>query len=235
MSNTWFRFRQFTIEQDHCAMKVTTDACIQGAWTPVVHGTQRILDIGTGTGLLSLMLAQRCHTARITAIEIDEPAAAQAAQNVQNSPWHQRIEVVHGNVLEHEPEVLYNAIVCNPPFFTDSLKNDQQNKTMARHNVSLTMDKLLQKMAAMLCTDGYCSLLLPAIEYARWLPIAHQNGLFETQRLDVRHYPHAPVKRVVAILSKQPVMAAAVTLLTIKDEAGQYTSHFSQLMQDFYL
>ncbi len=235
MSNTWFRFRHFTIEQDHCAMKVTTDACIQGAWTPVVQGTQRILDVGTGTGLLSLMLAQRCPTAHISAIEIDEPAAAQAAINAQNSPWHQRIEVIHGNILEHTPETPYDLIVCNPPFFTDSLKNNQHNKSLARHNVSLTIDKLLQKMATMLCADGYCSLLLPAIEYARWQPIARQNGLYKTQLLHVRHHLHAPVKRVVAILGKQPTMASAASLLTIKDEAGQYTHHFSHLMQDFYL
>lgn len=235
MSNTWFRFRQFTIEQAHCAMKVTTDACIQGAWTPVVQGTLRILDIGTGTGLLSLMLAQRSSTAHITAIEIDEPAAVQAAQNAQNSPWHQRIEVVHGNILEHQPEALYNLIVCNPPFFANSLKNDQPNKTIARHNVTLTMEQLLHKATELLVPNGYFSLLLPATEYIIWLPVAQKLGLHETQRLDVRHHPHAPVKRIVAILSKQPVTAAAVTLLTIKDEAGQYTSDFSQLMHDYYL
>jgi tRNA1Val (adenine37-N6)-methyltransferase len=216
-------------------MKVTTDACIQGAWTPMNDGEQRVLDIGAGTGLLSLMLAQRCHSAHITAIEIDEPAAAQATQNIQNSPWHQRIEIVHGDVLQHVPDTLYNAIVCNPPFFANSLKNNQQNKTIARHNVTLTMEQLLCKVTELLAPDGYFSLLLPVTEYAMWLPAAQKLGLNEVQRLDVRHHPNAPVKRVVAILAKNAVSQSEVSQLTIKDETGQYTTDFQQLLGDFYL
>src|SRR5262245_25570320 len=121
MSNTFFQFKQFRIEQDKCAMKVSTDACIQGAWTPIEENVRNVLDIGTGTGLLSLMLAQRKPGIRIEAIEIEEQAYKQAAENVAYSPWAEQIHVIPGDVRNDSLNRKFDLIVCNPPFFQNSL------------------------------------------------------------------------------------------------------------------
>src|SRR5688500_11779251 len=128
MANQYFQFKQFSIQQDRCAMKVSTDACIQGAWTPIADNVKDVLDIGAGTGLLSLMLAQRNYDIRIDAVELDVEAAQQAKENVASSPWKDRVEVIQADVTQHSFTKLYDMVICNPPFFNNSLLGDTDTR-----------------------------------------------------------------------------------------------------------
>jgi len=235
MSNTWFRFRQFTLHQNLCAMKVTTDACIQGAWTPLPATTERILDIGTGTGLLALMLAQRSRDAIIDAVEYDAAAAQQAAVNAASSPWASRTHILHQDIRTHNPGHRYDLIICNPPFFRNSLKNDTEQKSIARHNVTLTAHELAHAISNLLSPDGTFSLLLPAGEMQHWYPVLMEYSITEFARLDVKHTPAAEVKRVVSLLSFRQVSAPDTETLIIKDMEGSYTEQFATLLRPFYL
>lgn len=236
MSNTWFQFKQFLIRQDACAMKVTTDACIQGAWTPIKPDAAQILDIGTGTGLLSLMLAQRNANIHIDAVEYDAAAAQEAAENIAASPWANRITVTHNDIRAHETNRLYDMIICNPPFFANSLLSDVHTRNIARHNISLTRYELLQAVIKHLAEDGSFSLLLPLSEYQQWQPLIKKMGLWEQQTLHIKHRPEAAVKRVVSIITKHKnTPKANEQILTIQDNDGRYTAAFTALMADFYL
>ena len=142
MANDYFRFKHFTVWQQHCAMKVGTDGVLLGAWA---DGGQRILDIGTGTGLIALMMAQRFPAAEVTAVEIDEQAAMQACENVAASPFADRVNVIHDDILRYADacaEGCFDAIVCNPPFFVNSLKNPDSKRALARHNDNLSFCQL---------------------------------------------------------------------------------------------
>lgn len=235
MSNTWFRFRQFRIEQDRCAMKVTTDACIQGAWAPILPHVMHVLDVGAGTGLLSLMLAQRHPTITIDAIEYDADAAQQAAENIAASPWHDRINIIHEDVRNYSGEKKYSLIICNPPFFTDSLLSDKHSKNLARHTVSLSTQELLTAVTTNLSDDGYLCILLPYTEYLLFKEEATRSALHETHSLYIKHKPNAAVKRVVSIMQKNEVQPLPPQSLTIKNEEGGYTDAFKALLSSFYL
>ena len=235
MSNTWFKFKEFRINQDNCAMKVTTDACIQGAWTPMQLADVNVLDIGTGTGLLSLMLAQRNSTIKIDAIELDAAAFAQATQNFSECLWTHRIQPVCTDIRQYTPPHPYDLIICNPPFFAQSLLGPAHSKNMARHDVTLTSQQLLVKASSILAYNGRISLLLPYTEYLLWHKIAVQCGLYEVECLHIRHRPSAPIKRVVTVLSLTPVTKPCFTELIIQNTTGGYTAHFKKLLADFYL
>jgi tRNA1Val (adenine37-N6)-methyltransferase len=234
MSNTWFQFKQFKINQGNCAMKVTTDACIQGAWTPLLPSVVNVLDIGTGTGLLSLMLAQRNPNINIDAIELDPAAAAQASQNFSECMWTHRIHPVLTDIRLYIPPYSYDLIICNPPFFAQSLLGPTHSKNMARHDVALTSQQLLITALSMLAFNGRISLLLPYTEYLIWNKIAAQCGLYEVECLHIRHRPSAPIKRVVTVLSLAPVTSPCITELIIQNATGEYTEHFKELLADFY-
>jgi tRNA1Val (adenine37-N6)-methyltransferase len=216
-------------------MKITTDACIQGAWTPIPAGAQRVLDIGTGTGLLSLMTAQRSADVMIDAIEIDESAAMQAAANFSASPWHKRLKVDREDIRTFRPEYKYDLIVCNPPFFVGSLKSDSNGYNIARHATSLSRDELATSIVANLGPDGKCAILLPFSEYYDWLAIASKHGLYPLHSLHIRHRNAAPVKRIVSIMSRRGELQGTVDQLTIQDDSGEYTDAFRKLLSSFYL
>ncbi len=236
MSNTWFRFKQFAVSQDRCAMKVTTDACIQGAWTPVPVAAARVLDIGTGTGLLSLMLAQRNPPLLTDAVEYDAEAAGQATENVAASPWRENIAVTACDVKDFQAAHRYDLIICNPPFFSNSLLSGKESKDRARHDVSLTRAELATVVARHLASGGQFSILLPYTEYQLWKEAAASVGLMETRCLHVKHTPTSAVKRVVGIFScrKQETIPAP-EILVIKDGHGRYSAAFSELLGPFYL
>ena len=145
MSNSYFKFKRFTIEQDDCAMKVGTDGCLLGGWFNC-EGSKRILDIGCGTGLIAIMAAQRCD-ADITGVEIDSKAALQARKNADSSPWGERIEIVNCDLLEYNTGARFDTIVSNPPYFVNSLKCDKSSRTLARHSDSLSSSKFFAKCA----------------------------------------------------------------------------------------
>ena len=166
MPNPYFAFKQFTVRHDRCAMKVGTDGVLLGAWTDLSH-SRRILDIGTGTGLIALMLAQRCMDARITAIDLDSAAVEQAQENIQASPWKDRIEALQQDICTYHPNGTFDTIVSNPPYFIDSLKCPDGQRSTARHTDTLDADRLIGKVSELLTSDGRFSIILPAEQNAR--------------------------------------------------------------------
>jgi len=235
MRNPYFQFKQFRIAQERCAMKVTTDACIQGAWTPINQNVNKVLDIGAGTGLLSLMLAQRNVDIAIDAIEIDVDAATQAAENISASPWEERIHIHEGDIRSFTPAHKYDLIITNPPFFNNSLLSDKSSINAARHTQALPYEELQRAISKLLHDDGYYSVLLPYAEYQLWKEMQLSQGWQECGSLSVSHRQGAAVKRVVGLFSKLAAAEVIKEQLVIKGEAQQYTAEFIQLLFRFYL
>lgn len=221
--------------QEKCAMKVTTDACIQGSWTPIKADVNRVLDIGTGTGLLSLMLAQRSGRIIIDAIELDNYAAGEARENVSRSPWADRITVFGGDVRSYLLPHKYDLIISNPPFFNDSLLGPHANENIAHHTLSLSYSELLRVMLMHLEEGGYFSIMLPAAEYDQWLKMANARQVFETNRLSVKHKRHAVAKRVVGLFCKKEISIVKNDELIIMDDGNRYSQDFTDLLSPFYL
>jgi len=235
MSNTYFQFKQFRIAQENCAMKVTTDTCIQGAWTPVLPNVWKALDIGAGTGLLSLMLAQRSPHIIIDAIELDRETAEQAEDNISASHWAGRINVLEGDARTFVSGHKYDLIIVNPPFFHNSLHSDDVRKTNARHTLSLNYHELLDAIETNLDDNGYISILLPYPEYELWKGLLEKRGWNECGKLSISHKPQAPVKRIVGLFSIKEMPAIKEETLIIKNEEQQYTAAFKNLLAPFYL
>ena len=235
MSNPYFQFKQFTIVQEKGAMKVTTDACIQGAWTPVLPAINNVLDIGAGTGLLSLMLAQRNPNISIDGIESDTHAANEARDNVMSSPWKDRINISAGDVRTYTFQHKYDLIISNPPFFNNSLLGKERNKNIARHTLSLSYVELLKVMEDYLEADGYFSVMLPSAEYLQWKSLAKANNWFERSTLSIRHRDQASANRVVGIFCKNEIAAVNQDELIIMDDSDNYTQDFTDLLSPFYL
>ncbi|MFN4247245.1 MAG: tRNA1(Val) (adenine(37)-N6)-methyltransferase [Flavipsychrobacter sp.] len=235
MSNHYFQFKQFTIHQDKCAMKVSTDACIQGAWTPIADDVVDVLDIGTGTGLLSLMLAQRNSSIHIDAIELDADAAIQAKENVSASPWADRVQIIQGDITTHQFTKQYDMVICNPPFFNNSLLGDDAQRNSVRHTISLSYDALLAVLQNVLKHTGYAAILLPAAEHDVWQNLLLKNGWGITRLLQVHPKETGGYNRVISLCSKQSMVEAEIEKLQIYKLGGGYTEAFTQLLQPFYL
>lgn len=232
-----FRFKQFTIEQDKCAMKVGTDALLLGAWATCDHAT-RILDIGTGTGVLALMLAQRAPKAHIDALEIDITAAKQAAQNVANSPWHGQIKVYAVSLqhfVEANPTVQYNLVISNPPYFHQSLKAPDPNRTQARHSDTLLHRILLQTTAQLLLPAGSCCFILPANQSDGFVAEANLNGLYLHKKTAICTRPNKTPKRVLLQLRKQIAEHISYNSLVIANADNTYTHEYSELTKAFHI
>ena len=190
MANSYFQFKQFTVQQDACAMKVTTDACLFGAWCAAEIQTKNsigktALDIGTGTGLLSLMLAQK-NVLQIDAIEINKLAAAQAQSNFEASPWSENLHIINKDILEYVTQKKVDYIVCNPPFYQNELASPDTQKNIAHHSKALNLENLIPIMANLIKEDGSIFLLLPykrEQEIEKWLK---ENDLNIYQKIIVR-------------------------------------------------
>ena len=176
-----FRFKQFTVFQSECAMKVGTDGVLLGAWADT-HNATRILDIGTGTGLLALMLAQRAPHAEITAIEIDPAAVEQAAANAQNSPWGNRIRIIGGDFGKHIFKEKFDLIVSNPPYFCNSLKNPDEKRKTARHDDTLTQETLAKGIAEIIAKNGTACVIYPTAEGESFIRTASSFALHQENR-----------------------------------------------------
>lgn len=234
MSNAYFQFKQFTIHQNRCAMKVGTDGVLLGAWTDTM-GAKRILDIGTGTGLLALMLAQRSD-AIIDAIEIDEPAAEQAGENTYNCPWSSRILVSHISFQEFsKSSEKYDVIVSNPPYFTDCLPAPELKRSIARHNNLLTSKELIDGVVRLLSPTGKFSIILPTNEYEIFIGLAEKSDLFENRRTLVIPSPDKPVKRILSELSFHKNNVIVNSLVIEKYGRHQYSMEYIGLTKDYYL
>ena len=234
MSNHYFQFKQFTVYQDKCSMKVSTDACIQGAWTPVKAHVNEVLDIGAGTGLLSLMLSQRNDDIQIDALEIDEDACVQARQNIQISPWADRVGVVHADATNHFFDKLYDMVICNPPFFNNSLLGNDAGRNNARHTISLAYRDLFRVLSNTLKPSGYASVLLPAAEHETWADILHENKWGIEHLLRVIPKAGQQYNRVVSICVPYECDTAIETL-QIYNADNSYTAAFVDMMKQYYL
>lgn len=201
MSNPYFQFKQFTVWHDKCAMKVGTDGVLLGAWTSV-ESAHRILDIGTGTGLVALMLAQRSlPDANIVALEIDEAAVGQARENVIRSPWKERVEVVQADFRKYRSSDKFDVIVSNPPYFVDSLECPDRQRAAARHNDSLTYEDLLEGVSGLLTENGFFTVVIPADVAERVKKIASIKKLYAVRQLNVITKPGGIPKRVLITFS----------------------------------
>ena len=237
MPNSYFQFQQFRIEQEDCAQKVSTDACLLGAAADLT-GASRVLDIGTGTGLLALMAAQRAPAATIEAIEINPAAAAQAAANVAASPWPSRIRVQPLSLADYAATqpTPFSHILCNPPFFQRSLVPPDATRAAARHagENSLTFGELAAFAAQHLLPQGSLTVLLPPPEMATFAAEAGLVGLVAQARLQVRHRPGGRVTREIEQFRRE-VLAVEEKELVIQTSDGAYSAAFRALLAGFYL
>ena len=233
MPNPYFSFKQFTVRHDRCAMKVGTDGVLLGAWTDLSH-SRRILDIGTGTGLIALMLAQRCMDARITAIDLDSAAVEQAQENIQASPWKDRIEALQQDICTYHPNGTFDTIVSNPPYFIDSLKCPDGQRSTARHTDTLDADRLIGKVSELLTSDGRFSIILPAEQTEDLIRVAGEKGLHPSRQTWVITRPGLSPKRILMEFRKTPITLQPDELV-IELERHAYSEEYIALTKEFYL
>lgn len=234
-----FRFKQFTILQDRAAMKVGTDGVLLGAWVPCPETKRcRILDVGTGTGLIALMIAQRHPSAIIDAIDIDPEALADAMDNCSKSIFRDRINVIGKSMRlqDFEPEYRYDLIVCNPPFFNHSLACPDKARNIARHTKTLTYNDLTENSHRLLKENGSLSVIIPASEKEMFVKAAQQNNLQPRQETSVYTTPTSEIKRVLLNFEKSLTDKEIIkSNLTIEYSRHAYTDEYIALTRDFYL
>lgn len=233
MPNNYFRFKQFTIEQDGCAMKVGTDGCLLGGWFDCSKSS-RILDIGCGSGLIAIMAAQRCN-AVITGVEIEEGATTQAIKNVKNSPWSDRIGITNCDIMQYSPEEPFDTIVCNPPYFVNSLKCDGQQRTLARHSDTLGCNGFFRKASELLTADGKVSIVIPTDIFEEWKDAAALCGFSLSRATFIKTTPRKAPKRVLAEFLRAYRCDALTETLVLEDEPGVYSEAAQKILRDFYL
>ena len=237
MANDYFQFRQFIIRQNRCAMKVGTDGTLLGAWAdcPATSGPSRILDIGTGTGLIALMMAQRFPCAQVTAIDIDPQSVAQARENVAASPFSERIIVHEKDLLNFSDIEGYDAVVCNPPYFVDSLTCPDDHRTTARHTVSLTYEGLMRSAFKLLKPDGLFSLVIPSDSRLSIESEAHLAGFFLSRVCLIRTTPKKAPKRQLIEFCKHSVNKMDISDGSIEISPNVRSPWYQQLTQAFYI
>ena len=233
-SNNYFQFKQFRVEQEQSAMKVGIDGVLLGAWANV-DGCSQILDVGTGTGLIALMLAQRSE-AKITAIEIEKKAALEAAENVSVSPWNERIEVVHTSFQDfakkcHEK---FDLIVSNPPYFSNSFKAANSERTLARHNDTLPFSVLIKLASEMLSEHGRLALIVPGGAIQHLKDLAELNHLFLQHITAIKPKPGKSVNRALLEWGRKQT-ALKEDCLIIYNRDNSFTEEYIGLTKEFYL
>ena len=234
MASGSFSFKQFTIYQDRCIFKVGTDGVMLGAFADV-SGIKTILDIGTGTGLIALMLAQRCE-AEITAIEPDINSFEQACSNVRQSKWSQRIRVIHTDLQKYITESQkFDLIVSNPPYFIDSLKNPDPGKAAARHNVTLNSTDLLRGISGLLKNNGKAQVIMPYTEGSILIAEAHDFGLFCNDILKIKPLPSGEVRRLILTFSRKKYKPTEKFLTIEHGKRHEFTQEYIDLTKDLYL
>lgn len=238
MANNYFQFKKFTVHQDKCSMKVCTDACILGAWIAGRVGAGgmeplRILDIGTGTGLLSLMIAQKTNSV-IDAVEIDGRACEQAADNFRNSPWSERLRAFHQDVRDFSSLRRYDLVIANPPFYQNYLLSPDENKNYAKHGKGLDFTALISAVKKHLKMSGSFAVLLPFAAAGSFEALRNRAQLWVTEKLLIRPTTHHDYFRIIMLLSEVNT-ATNISELTIKNGDGRYSDDFTCLMKDYYL
>lgn len=239
MPNPYFQFKQFTVHHDRCAMKVTTDSCFFGAWAGreiknSKSKTKNLLDIGTGTGLLSLMIAQK-NNVEIDAVEIDTEAAEQAKENINASPWNKQIKIFNEDILTFQPAKKYDCIICNPPFYENELRSEAEKKNIAHHSRQLTIAQLLSVIKNHLKENGFFFLLFPFKRKEEIEKLFLQNELHPSKSVILQQsVKHSPF-RVIAEGVHKKTNAQTIETISIWNEEQQYTERFTELLKDYYL
>ena len=230
MANDYFKFRQFTVRQDRCAMKVGTDGTLLGAWA---RGGHTILDIGTGTGLIALMMAQRYPEAQVVGIDIDHEAVVQAKENVAASPFN--IDIIEADAKTFNVQrSMFNVILSNPPYFVDSLECPDGQRTMARHTASLTYGELMAAVNRLLADDGEFSVVIPFDCKARLECEASLAGFFKVRECAVKTTPRKPPRRYLLAFRKHPD-ELELSEGIIETAPNVRSEWYQQLTKDFYL
>lgn len=240
MRNSYFQFKQFTIHQDRCAMKVTTDTCLFGAWVAEELSIQKlkaknILDIGTGTGLLPLMIAQKNAYIFQEAIEIEEEAYKQANANTFASPWKDNISIICGDVTRFSFPKKYDAIISNPPFYENELQSPNTSKNKAHHSSELTLQHLFALAYNLLAEEGNFFFLLPYKRNEEAEKLLQANNLFIHEKVAVRQSEQHNYFRVLIKGSKQKPVSLLQKEIAICSTPPHYTPEFISLLKDYYL
>jgi len=235
MPNPYFKFKQFTVYHDRCAMKVCTDSCIFGAWfSGKAAGKQLILDIGAGSGLLTLMLAQKSQAA-FHAIEIDPFAFEQLKQNISASPWKDNITALEGDAAAYPFTRKYDFIITNPPFYDGDLKSDNTKINLARHDAGLTFEIIIDIIDRNLTPGGSFGILLPFHRTAAFEQLAAGTGFSLLEKVLIRQTTSHSFFRSILHFSKEGALSPQICELIIRNSQGEYTEAFHALLRDYYL
>lgn len=233
-----FKFKQFNVQQDRSAQKVGTDGVLLGAWAPVDHDPFSVLDIGAGTGLIALMVAQRCDAPTVDALEIDADAYEECMENFEASPWNDRLFCYHASLddfMEELEDQAYDLIVSNPPFYSENVGSGDQSRDTARQNRSLPFGDLCEAVSVLLSDEGIFAVIIPYKEEADFIALALSNALFPMKITRVKGTPDTEVKRSLLAFSRDRLDVVEIEELVIETERHVYTPVFEDLVREFYL
>jgi tRNA1Val (adenine37-N6)-methyltransferase len=233
-----FSFKQFNVNQDRCAMKIGSDGVLLGAWCPTDNQTFSVLDIGAGTGVLSLMLAQRSNAEQIDAIEIDENAFEQCVENFENSPWNDRLYCYHAALDEFVEEMedqVYDLIISNPPFYSEDYKTDNSQRDLARFQDALPFDDLVEAASLLLSENGIFAVIIPFKEEEKFIDLCAEVELYPIKVTRVKGTPTSEIKRSLLAFKRYELPVLTADELVIEIARHQYTDDYIALTQDFYL
>ena len=227
-----FKFKHFEIHQDRCAMKVGTDGVLLGAWA---LGGKRILDIGSGTGLISLMMAQRYPEAQVVGIDLDAEACAEARENVAASPFADRGNIVDCRLQDYESVEKFDAIVSNPPFFLNSLKNPDSKRSMARHADSLPFRELFRGVKLLLSDDGVFSAIVPVEVLEAFASEGYMHGFYLLRQCGIKTVERKQPKRYLLTFAKHRSMEMDDMVETMMDSEGNRSEWYAKITEEFYV
>lgn len=232
-----FKFKKFSINQNHCAMKVGTDGVLLGAWTPIENNPFSVLDIGAGTGILSLMIAQRSNAEQIDSIEIDEDAYEQCVENFENSPWSDRLFCFHAGLDEfvQEPENEYDLIVSNPPFYSEDFKTQNESRDLARFQESMPFEELIEAADLLLSENGIFSVIIPFKEEEKFIDLCARVELYPVKVTRIKGSYTTPIVRSLLAFKRYELSVLTADELVIEINRHEYTNEYIELTKDFYL
>jgi tRNA1Val (adenine37-N6)-methyltransferase len=232
-----FQFKQFSVNQDQTAMKIGTDGVLLGAWTPIENNPKSVLDIGTGTGIIALMLAQRSDAEQIDALEIDESAYEQAVENFENSPWGDRLFCFHAGLDEFvdDPEDEYDLIVSNPPFFSEDYRSENEQRDLARFQEAMPFEELVEAADLLLSENGIFSVIIPFNEEDRFIKLCAEVELFPIKITRVKGTKNTKIIRSLLAFKRYELAVLTADELVIEISRREYTPEYISLTKDFYL